>query len=298
MFERNIFKRLREWSQRINRKPLILRGARQVGKTTVIHEFGKEFDDYLYLNLERADDAAVFEASGDDIERIMQTIYFIKKKSRKEKGRTLLFIDEIQCVPKAVALLRYFYEYMPQLYVIAADSVLQSLIKQRISFPVGRVEYLSLRPCSFGEFLGAIGEHQFKKAIENATLPSPFHENAMHYFNTYALIGGMPEVIANYAQYKDIVGLSTIYATLLNGYNEDVEKYAESQTQVQVIRLLLDRGWQMAGETVTLGGFASSSYKAREVGEAFCFRKSFPVRVSLSGSQRRNSLASCIEACT
>lgn len=72
MFERNIFKRLREWSQRINRKPLILRGARQVGKTTVIHEFGKEFDDYLYLNLERADDAAVFEASGDDIERIMQ----------------------------------------------------------------------------------------------------------------------------------------------------------------------------------------------------------------------------------
>lgn len=274
MFERTIFGRLREWAGRENRKPLILRGARQVGKTTVVNEFAKEFDDYLSLNLERKDDAAVFDSS-DKIETIMQSIYFLKGK-RKVEGRTLLFIDEIQCVPKAVALLRYFYEDMPQLYVIAAGSVLQSLLRQRISFPVGRVEYLSLRPCSFVEYLGAMGELQFKESVEQATLPPLFHEQTMQRFRTFALIGGMPEVVAHYVHHKDIVGLDTIYATLLNGYKEDVEKYAVNNSQAQVIRFLLERGWQMAGQTVTLGGFSASSYRAREVGEAFiALEKSF-----------------------
>lgn len=132
MFERDIFIRLREWASGEKHKPLILRGARQVGKTTVVHEFGKEFDDYLYLNLEREKDAAIFDGTGD-VQDIMQAIYFLKRKQKRE-GRTLLFIDEIQCVPRAVALLRYFYEDMPEIYVIAAGSVLQSLLRQRISF--------------------------------------------------------------------------------------------------------------------------------------------------------------------
>ena len=267
MFERNIVKELRTWAEKANRKPLILRGARQVGKTSIVNEFGKEFDTYLYLNLEREADAAVFSGS-DQVETILQSIFFLKRKE-KTAGRTLLFIDEIQCVPKAVALLRYFYEDMPQLYVIAAGSMLQSLIRQHISFPVGRVEYLSLHPCSFTEFLGAMGEKQFKDAIENVTLPPVFHEQAMRHFHTYALIGGMPEIVAHYARHKDIVALNSIYSTLLTGYNEDVEKYAANHTQAQVIRHILDRGWQMAGQTITLGNFAQSTYRSREVGEAF-----------------------------
>ena len=267
MFERNIVKELRTWAEKPNRKPLILRGARQVGKTTIINEFGKEFDTYLYLNLEKKSDAAIF-SENDQVETILQSIFFLKGKE-KTAGRTLLFIDEIQCVPKAVALLRYFYEDMPQLHVIAAGSMLQSLIRQRISFPVGRVEYLSLHPCSFIEFLGAMGEKQFKDAIENVALPPVFHEQAMHHFRTYALIGGMPEAVEHYAQHKDLVALNSIYSTLLTGYNEDVEKYAANQTQVQVIRHILDRGWQMAGQIITLGNFAQSAYRSREVGEAF-----------------------------
>ncbi|RGV48024.1 DUF4143 domain-containing protein [Bacteroides intestinalis] len=267
MFERDIFIRLREWASGEKHKPLILRGARQVGKTTVVHEFGKEFDDYLYLNLEREKDAAIFDGTGD-VQEIMQAIYFLKRKQKRE-GRTLLFIDEIQCVPRAVALLRYFYEDMPEIYVIAAGSVLQSLLRQRISFPVGRVEYMSLRPCSFGEFLGAIGEGQIRDAVSQCALPSLLHEEVMRLFRQYTLIGGMPEVVAAYAEHRDIVRLESIYNSLLTGYNEDVEKYAVNRTQVEVIRLILERGWQMAGQTIKLGGFGASSYKAREVGEAF-----------------------------
>lgn len=114
------------------------------------------------------------------------------KRKQKREGRTLLFIDEIQCVPRAVALLRYFYEDMPEIYVIAAGSVLQSLLRQRISFPVGRVEYMSLRPCSFGEFLGAIGEGQIRDAVSQCALPSLLHEEVMRLFRQYTLIGGMP----------------------------------------------------------------------------------------------------------
>ena len=267
MFERDIFVRLREWASREKHKPLILRGARQVGKTTVVHEFGKEFDDYLYLNLESEEDAAVFEGT-TDVHAILQAIYFLKRKPKRE-GRTLLFIDEIQCVPRAVALLRYFYEDMPELYVITAGSVLQSLLRQRISFPVGRVEYMSLRPCSFCEFLGAMGEKQIRDAIFQFALPPLLHDEVMRLFRQYTLIGGMPEVVADYAEHKDIIRLESIYNSLLTSYNEDVEKYATNRTQVEVIRLILERGWQMAGQTIKLGGFGSSAYKAREVGEAF-----------------------------
>ncbi|MDR0891690.1 MAG: AAA family ATPase [Mediterranea sp.] len=268
MFQRAIFKQLREWASREKRKPLILRGARQVGKTTVVHEFGKEFDNYLYVNLEREEDAILFDGQTSDVSSILQAIYFLKRQQRRE-GRTLLFIDEIQCVPKAVALLRYFYEDLPEIYVIAAGSVLQSLLRQRISFPVGRVEYMSLRPCSFVEFLEAMGEHQFAEVVGRSEVHAMLHEAVMRLFRQYSLIGGMPEVVAHYAAHKDLVGLEPIYDSLLTGYNEDVEKYAANRTQVEVIRWILERGWQMAGQTITLGGFAGSSYKAREVSEAF-----------------------------
>jgi predicted AAA+ superfamily ATPase len=267
MFERDLVKQLREWASRDKHKPLILRGARQVGKTTLIHQFGEEFDDYLYLNLERESDAALFSDT-DDVRAILQAIYFLKRKENKG-GRTLLFIDEIQCVPRAIALLRYFYEDLPQLYVIAAGSVLQSLLRQHVSFPVGRVEYMSLHPCSFVEFLGAMGEHQLRDAVLTANVPDLLHNELMLLFRQYSLIGGMPEVVADYAEHRDLVRLSAYYDSLLTGYNEDVEKYAANRTQTEVIRRILTRGWQMAGQTIKLGGFAASSYKAREVGEAF-----------------------------
>ncbi len=267
MFQRKAVSQLRDWAKKENRKPLILRGARQVGKTTLVNEFSKEFDTYLYLNLEERRAAGLFETD-NGIEEILTAIYLYCNKPKKQ-GRTLLFVDEIQNSPKAVAQLRYFYEKTPEIHVIGAGSLLESLIDTHISFPVGRVEYMAVRPCSFIEFLGALGESELSEAVEKAGIPDVIHSKVMDLFNTYTLIGGMPEVVSRYAKHKDLVAINDTYETLLSGYKDDVEKYARNQTMTQVIRYILQEGWAYAGQRITLGSFAGSSYKARETGEAF-----------------------------
>ena len=267
MFQRRIILSLREWAANPKRKPLVLRGARQVGKTTVIEEFAKEFDIFLHLNLEREKDKAVFEVN-DSPEDVLTAIYLLKNKERK-KCKTLLFIDEVQTSKKAVALLRYFYEDMPELYVIAAGSLLETLIDVHISFPVGRAEYMALRPCSFSEFLGAVGEDQIKEKLLSAELPEAIHSRVINLFNEFVLIGGMPEVVASYAEKRDIVALRKIYDTLLSGYKDDIEKYAENKTEQNVLRHILKNGWRYAGQRIKFECFAESNYKSREVGEAF-----------------------------
>ncbi|MDR2511928.1 MAG: AAA family ATPase [Bacteroidales bacterium] len=267
MFNRRIITSLREWADNPKRKPLILRGARQVGKTTVVQEFAKEFDVFLHLNLERKADKSVFDVN-DTPEDVLIAIYLLKNKERKQ-GRTLLFIDEVQNAKKAVAMLRYFYEDMPKLFVIAAGSLLETLIDVHLSFPVGRVEYLALRPCSFSEFLGAIGENQIREKLLSAKLPDAIHNHVIKLFNEFVLVGGMPEIIASYAENRDIVALRKIYDSLLNGYNDDVEKYAGNKTERNVLRHILKNGWRYAGQRIKFEGFGESNYKSREVGEAF-----------------------------
>lgn len=267
MIYRQLIEDLEKWSQRSNRKPLVLRGARQVGKTTLIDEFGKRYDVYIKLNLEQSADAALFDKS-DNVTEIFQLICLLKKVTVDKSKRTLLFIDEIQNAPKAVGLLRYFYEEMPWLHIIAAGSRLQSLIKQRVSFPVGRVDYLSLRPCSFIEYLYAMQEDELADKVKNVNVPPLFHDLLMSHFNRYALVGGMPEALVSYAQQKDITQLAPIYRSLLDGYNEDVEKYANDNNQVKVIRHLLTHGWAEAGQTITFARFGGSNYSSKEVHEA------------------------------
>lgn len=268
MIHRKLSADLEQWSQRSDRKPLVLRGARQVGKTTLVDEFSKQFDVYIKLNLEQEADANIFRKS-DDVNSIFQFLCVQRKITTDRSKRTLLFIDEIQNEPKAVGLLRYFYEQMPWLHIIAAGSRLQTLIKQRISFPVGRVEYLSLRPCSFVEYLDAVGEPELAKMVEGLAVTPLFHDTLMSHFNRYTLLGGMPEILVNYAQHGDIIRLSPIYRSLLDGYNEDVEKYAHNDSQTRVIRHVLSHGWAEAGQTITFNRFGGSSYTSKEVHEAF-----------------------------
>lgn len=267
MFARSIENELKKWSLRADRKPLVLRGARQVGKTTVIHKFGEQFENYLYINLEKASSKQLVEST-DDVKKLLPLLFLYCNKTRKE-GRTLLFIDEIQTSSHALSLLRYFYEDMPEIFVVAAGSLLETMLDKHVSLPVGRVEYMAIHPCSFIEYLSAIGEGRFVELLIKAELPNAFHDEILQHFNLYALIGGMPEVVAHYAASKDIVALSRTYNQLLNAYKNDVEKYANSNTQANVIRYILDEGWAFAGQAITLGGFAASAYKARETGEAF-----------------------------
>lgn len=268
MFRRDVQDDLEKWLQKPGRKPLILRGARQVGKTTAVNQFAENFENYLYINLED-DLVAGFFDHVRPVDELLVNLFAYCSVRRKE-GKTLLFIDEIQNSKKAVASLRYFYEEMPDLYVIAAGSLLESLIDVHVSFPVGRVEYMAVHPCSFREYMVAEGESLLRERISSDVEASVvFHEKLMNMFNRYTLLGGMPEVIKTYTETKDIASLDSIYDALLQGYRDDVEKYARNTTQREVIRYILSAGWAETAKCVTLGGFAGSSYKSREMGEAF-----------------------------
>ena len=267
MINRNAISDLKDWSRRKNRKPLVLRGARQVGKTTLVDEFGRSFAIYLKINLEEPEHIQLFE-SYKNMDTLLTGIYLVNGVEKKDVP-TLLFIDEIQNSPRAVSLLRYFYEKTPWLYVIAAGSLLESLIGRQISFPVGRVEYMAVQPCSFNEFLGAMGNNELQKAQRKGEIPESIHTVAINLFNQYTLIGGMPEIVANYSENKDILALGRIYNTLLSGYRDDTEKYASTAGMGHILRHILKCGWNYATQRIKFERFGESDYRSREVGEAF-----------------------------
>ncbi len=280
MIPRNLLTNLRQWAKKKNRKPLVIRGARQVGKTTLVKEFAKEFDQFVMLNLERTDDKHIFEIA-ETPQQVMEILRLTRLHSTTvADSKILLFIDEIQSEPKAIGMLRYFYEDMPQLFVIAAGSRLQELFKTGVSFPVGRVEYISMRPCSFDEFLCGVGEDKLAELVRNVDVPQLLHDHLCQLFQTYALVGGMPEVVAEYAETRGVAALSPLYKGLLQSYDEDVEKYATSKQQVAVLRHLLRSGWNYAGQSVTFAGFGGSTYNSTVVHQAFeLLEKAFLVQL-------------------
>ena len=263
MFTRDLIQQLKQWRDNPRRKPLVLRGARQVGKTTLVKEFGKEFDSFIALNLER-DDAELFRRY-NNVNDIWQFLCFKNHIVQDKSKRVLLFIDEIQEEPNAVAMLRYFYEDLPWVYVIAAGSRLQSLMKQQVSFPVGRVEYLTLRPCSFVEYINAKEGEQWADMLRNVAVPEYMHEEMISAFNTYALVGGMPEAVDEYLEHHDLERLSPIYSSLIRGYNEDAEKFAKNPEQVRILRHILGAAWLSAAETITFAGFGNSGFTSTQI---------------------------------
>ncbi|MBT3804502.1 MAG: ATP-binding protein [Desulfobacula sp.] len=267
MFKRDILKKLSGWAEEKDQKPLILRGARQVGKTTAIHLFSERFSQYLYLNLEIKEERTIFEQDYP-IEDLLQAIFFYKNQVKHE-GEILIFIDEIQACPAAVSYLRYFYEVFPDIYVIAAGSLLETLIDTHISFPVGRVEYLVMKPLSFKEFLNALSETASLDILtKNIPAPDFAHEKLMKLFQTYSIIGGMPEIVEKYSDQKDIIALNSIFDSLIVSYLDDVEKYARNSTMVNVIRHAVSTSFYEAGSRIKFQGFGNSNYKSREMGEA------------------------------
>lgn len=266
-FERKIQPKLQEWRTNNGRKPLVLRGARQVGKTTAIHEFGKTFSQYIYLNLERPADNTLFE-NYNDIDELSQKIFLAHNKSLSKADDTLLFIDEIQEKPAVMNILRYFYEDIPSLYVIAAGSMLESLFDHNYQFPVGRVEYLILRPANFEEFLDANHETEALQVLR--TIPAPHYSNDRLFdlFQSFALVGGMPEIVKQYAHTKDLKSLSRYFNSIINSYMDDVEKYAISSAQVQYLRFVIKSMFLVAGSRIKFENFANSNYKSKDMGES------------------------------
>lgn len=267
MFKRTIEIELEKWAKKKNRKPLVIRGARQVGKTTIVNQFAQKFEQYIYLNLELPADRKPFEKF-KDLETLVQSLFFLKDKEYSKRKKTLLFIDEIQEVPEAFNILRFFYEQMSEIPVIAAGSLLETIFNNKLSFPVGRVEFLVVRPVSFIEFLEASGELQSLEQINHIPLKPFAHEKLLDLFHRYALIGGMPEIVNQYSETKDITSLGTLYDSLITSYLDDVEKYAHTNTQVQIIRHVIKASYFEAGKRIKFQGFGKSGYGSKEVGEA------------------------------
>lgn len=238
-----------------------------MGKTTAIEMFSKDFDQYIYLNLEKASDRQIFEKDYPFSDLLSSMFIFAGKK--RAGGRTLIFIDEIQNSPRAVALLRYFFEEANDLYVITAGSLLESIMDKRISFPVGRIEYMAMRPCSFREFLFATGNNQLIEMLEKPDVPGFLHSQLLSWFKKYATIGGMPEVVNLYAQNYDITSLGVVFDSLIQSYSDDVDKYAASSAQVHYIQHVIANIFREGGTKVTFGKFGNSDYRSREMSEAF-----------------------------
>ena len=266
MIRRKAIEFLLQWKERKDRKPLVLRGARQVGKTTLVEEFAQYYDVFLHLNLEKKAERDLFEQY-DDVNELIKAIFF--QKNRINKGTVLLFIDEIQFSKKAVAILRYFYEEANHIHVITAGSLLETIIDVRkISFPVGRVEYLAIRPCSFLEFLNGIGNDFDADLIKNLNA-NYIHHRLIKLFSDYTLVGGMPAIVAKYAENQDVISLKRIYDLLLQSYKDDVEKYTNNLNTIKVIREILEAGWAQAGSIITFEKFGGTGFSSKEMSLAF-----------------------------
>ncbi|KKR96627.1 MAG: hypothetical protein UU47_C0012G0009 [candidate division TM6 bacterium GW2011_GWE2_41_16] len=233
---------LEQWKHDNLRKPLLMRGARQVGKTYSVREFGKTYADFVEINLELQPNAQQIFEKDLQPDRILRELSLIARK-QITPGKTLLFLDEVQKVPQAITALRYFYEMYPELHVIAAGSLLDFAIEQ-VGIPVGRVESLYMYPLSFIEYLVAIGEKLLVDEIIDHELGhgmSPvIHHKLLGLLGEYLAIGGMPHSVQHWIDKKDPLGCAKIHHSLLDTYRQDFGTYAR-RLQVKYVALLFDQ---------------------------------------------------------
>ncbi|MFA5813979.1 MAG: AAA family ATPase [Patescibacteria group bacterium] len=272
MFNRDILDYLAKWSKKSGRKPLVLRGARQVGKTFAVVFFAEQhFENFVHINLEKAEHYELFKETDSvaEFEKIAEVVLGTKIIA----GKTLIFFDEIQNAPNLIALLRFFYEERPDLHVIAAGSLLEVKIKKEdLSMPVGRVEFAYVYPLTFFEFLRAVGENKLLDFLKKVTLREPIasgiHGRALKLFYEYTLVGGMPEAVALQINKSSREELNSFYSSLLTAYAEDIYKYSSS-ADVKYLRHVLEQAPYFAGERIIYEKFGGGSFRSREMGEAF-----------------------------
>ena len=227
---------LAAWKDRPNRKPLILKGARQVGKTWLMREFGKQYFSKVayvtFYNNQRM--KRVFD-DDYDIERILMNVN-IETKVEVTPGDTLIIFDEIQEVPRALESLKYFCENAPEYAIVAAGSLLGVAIHEGISFPVGKVDTLDLHPLSFREFLEAMGETPLAEVIASANYQLMADNSAryIHWLKNYYYVGGMPEVVAYFAEHKDYQEVRRLQNAILEQYEDDFGKHATSASLARI----------------------------------------------------------------
>ena len=211
----------------------MLYGARQVGKTYILKEFGQnEFEDFVYINCFRNSAVATIFAGDADVRRILLGLSAYAGK-RIEPGRTLLFLDEVQEIPPIVSSLKYFCEDMPQLHIVVAGSLLGVMNMQGESFPVGKVDILHLQPMTFDEFLLAMGEKMLVDILKKGdySLIAPFDARLKELLRQYYFVGGMPEAVSRFVQRRDIHEVRQVQNDILTSYETDIAKHTADATQ-------------------------------------------------------------------
>lgn len=227
--KRFALERLKEWKEKPNRKPLIIRGARQVGKTWLMKEFGKTFfEKVAYVNFDSNTRMQQVFDGEINIERIVLAISAETGISVNPEN-TLLIFDEVQEVPKALSSLKYFCENAPEYAVVAAGSLLGVARHKGTSFPVGKVDFMDLYPLTFQEFLCALGEERFVEILrgKDTDMVTMFKSKYIDRLREYYFVGGMPEVVQTYVDTKDFNQVREIQKDLLNYYQQDFSKHAE-----------------------------------------------------------------------
>ena len=258
---------LKKWKQSPTRKPLIIRGARQVGKTWLMKEFGeKYYDKYAYINFDDNTRMNKLFEEDFDLDRIIQGLK-IESGVNIEPENTLIILDEIQETPKALKALKYFCENAREYHIISAGSLLGVAIHEGTSFPVGKVDFLDLKPLSFFEFLDAIGEKQLLELLKNNDFDmiNVFNTKLKDYLKLYYYVGGMPEVVSSYIEYKDLSQVRVIQKRLLEAYEQDFSKHAPSSIVPRIRQLWNNIPTQLAKENKKfIYGLIKKGARARE----------------------------------
>jgi uncharacterized protein len=255
---RNIDKNLLEWSRAPKRSPMILRGARQVGKSASIDQLGKEFSSYVVVDLESSPELhRVFEGPQNprqivrDLEAILEV--------RIIPGETLLFFDEIQECPHAISSMRYFKEKFPELHIVAAGSLLEFVLGE-ISFPVGRIEYEYLYPMTFHEFLvatdrfnlaGTIPTVNWKELELSSACSKVVSTKLYSALKEYFIVGGMPEAVSTYRETLSYLAVAKVHDRLVRGFRDDIPKYTKGVLQTRNISLVFSKMASSVGQQVT-----------------------------------------------
>lgn len=236
--KREALKQLYKWKENPDRKPLIIRGARQVGKTWLMKEFASEaYPQYAYINFEDNEIAKNIFQKDFDIERILLALQLVTNITITTD--TLIIFDEIQEAPRGITSLKYFQEKAPQYHVIAAGSLLGVAMHKNESFPVGKVDFMDLYPLSFLEYLDALGEQNFVKLLlqKDWEMTVLFHSKLQEYLRQYFYIGGMPEVVLSFITNKDFSKVRQLQQNILESYDRDFSKHAPI-TDVPRIRMV------------------------------------------------------------
>jgi len=263
--ERILINDLLKWQQDKDRKPLVLNGARQVGKTWLLKEFGKKYyENFVYISMDLAEpEVKRFFEEYTSILGLLQSLeLFFHTKIKPQK--TLLMFDEIQEVPKALTSLKYFCENAPEYHIAVSGSLLGLFLHNGTSFPVGKVDFLTLEPMSFEEFLIASGEQKLVKTIKEKNeviLDSVLKEH----LNYYLFVGGMPEVVASWLKEKNVDAVDKIQSTILTAYINDFSKHADPATSTRIRQVMESLPRQFAKRNDKfVYGLVKSGARARE----------------------------------